>query len=482
MAGYVLGIDLGTTSCKVTVLALDGHHWTIESKPYPTMYPHESWVEQNPEHWWDAVGETVKKITNMAGCRGEEIRSIGLTGQMHGLILLDKDDKLLRSAILWSDHRSSKQCKWIIHHVPDIETITLNNLLPAFTLPKLIWIRDNELSIYKRIYRILLPKDYIRYRLTGKFLTEPSDASGTSMYDVRKFSWSSQILSSLNIPLNWLPNCVSSTEVTGRLTKSAANHLDLVPGIPVVGGGADQAAQAIAMGVTNPGILGLTIGTSGVIVMTRTSPVHGSFCHVTNQHWLQLNAMHSAGLSLGWYRGFFHPGISYDELESIAKSAPVGSRNLFFMPFLLGERQSTKSSVPASFIGISPQHDPSHFVRAIYEGVAFEFTRMIKNWLSLGMKIDEVRFSGGGSKSNLWQVILTNLLNLPVKRVDQGASFGASLLAGVGVGWWETVEQGIEATLRISLVEEPTSSLRDLYGNFYYRYLKFYEILSGKTK
>ncbi len=479
MTGYVLGIDLGTTACKVTLLALDGHQWTIESKPYPTMYPQDGWVEQNPEHWWHTVGETIRKVIEIAGCRAEEIQSIGLTGQMHGLILLDEDDKLLRPAILWSDHRSSKQCEWIIHHVPDIETITCNHLLPAFTLPKLIWVRDNELSNYKKIRRILLPKDYIRYRLTGEFITEPSDASGTSMYDVRNFSWSTQTLSSLNIPLNWLPNCIPSTEISGQLTKSAANDLDLIPGIPVVAGGADQAAQAIAMGVTNPGVLGLTIGTSGVIVMTRSAPVQGSFCHAINQRWLQLNAMHSAGLSLGWYRDFFHPGISYDELEFIARRAPVGSRNLLFMPFLLGERQSARSSVPASFMGISPQHEPSHFVRAIYEGVAFEFARMINNWLSLGIKVDQVRFSGGGSKSSLWQVILANLLNLPVKRVEQGASIGAALLAGVGVGWWESVEQGIDAILRIARVEEPTASLSAVYADFYDRYLKFYEILSG---
>jgi len=328
MTGYVLGIDLGTTACKATVLALDGSHSTVESKSYTSMYPQDGWVEQNPGHWWRSVGEAVKKIIRTAGCRAEEIRSIGLTGQMHGLVLLDENHKTLRPAMLWSDHRSSKQCEWVIQHIPDIEKITLNKVLPAFTLPKLIWVRDNELSNYRKIHRILLPKDYIRYRLTGEFLTEPSDASGTSMYDGREFTWSNQILSALDIHPNWLPDCVGSTEITGRLTKTAANDLDLMPGIPVVGGGADQAAQAIAMGATNRGILGLTIGTSGVIVMTRTSPVQGSFCHAINQRWLQLNSIHSAGLSLEWYRGSFHPGTSYDELESIAKRAPVGSHNL----------------------------------------------------------------------------------------------------------------------------------------------------------
>ena len=283
MAEYVLGIDLGTTSCKATVLASDGRHWTVESKPYPTVYPHDDWVEQNPDHWWHTIGETVKKTSDIVGCPGQEIRSISLTGQMHGLIILDKDGQLLRSAMLWSDHRSMKQCRWIIHQVPDIETITCNHVLPAFTLPKLIWVRDNELSIYKKIHRILLPKDYIRYRLTGKFFTDPSDASGTSMYDVRNFEWSSPILTALNIPSERLPKCVPSTAVAGRLTKSAANDLDLIPGIPVVGGAADQAAQAIAMGVTKPGILGLTIGTSGVIVMTRNAPNQGSFCHAVRK-------------------------------------------------------------------------------------------------------------------------------------------------------------------------------------------------------
>jgi xylulokinase len=482
MADFVLGIDLGTTACKATLLSLNGNHWTVESKSYPTIYLKESWVEQDPEIWWRTIGETVKQIRQMAGCKSEEIRSIGLTGQMHGLILLDKDGELLRPAMLWSDHRSSKQCKWLIHHVPEIETITCNHVLPAFTLPKLIWIRDHENAIYKKIHRILLPKDYLRLRLTGGFFTEPSDASGTSMYDVRSLGWSHQILSTLDIPLDWLPKCVPSTAVTDRLTESAANHFDLTPGIPVVGGGADQAAQAIAMGVTHPRILGLTIGTSGVIVVTRKKPVQGSFCHALDQRWLQLDSIHSAGLSLDWYRDSFHPKLSYKALESMAQRVPVGSRNLLFMPFLLGERQSAQSSVPASFLGIHPQHDPSHFVRAIYEGVAFEFMRMVQNWLGSGVKVDEVRFSGGGSKSNLWQVIIASLLDLPVKRIDQSASFGACILAGVGAGWWDSVEGGIEANLKSSQVEESTPSLRDLYQEYYDRYKKFYEILSKRTE
>jgi xylulokinase len=478
MTEYVLGIDLGTTACKATILASDGRDWTVESKPCPTFYPQDGWVEQNPEHWWGTVRETVKRIKLIAGCKSEEIRSIGLTGQMHGLILLDNADRLLRPAILWSDHRSADQCQWILKKVPNIENITCNSLLPAFTLPKLIWVRDNELTTYQKISRILLPKDYIRYRLTGCTFTEPSDASGTSMYDVRNFSWSPEILSSLNIPMDWLPKCAQSSAITGKLTQLAAYDLALPPEIPVVGGGGDQAVQAIAMGVTQPGIVGLTIGTSGVIVMTRKTPVQGSFCHALDQRWLQLNAMHSAGLSLEWYRDSFHPEATYQELESIAQGAPVGSGDLIFMPFLLGERRSTRSHVPASFMGIRPQHNPSFFVRAIYEGVAFEFARMIKNWHNPGISINEVRFSGGGSKSNLWQVILANLLDLPVSRLEQGASFGACLLAGVGAGWWGSIEGGIGATLRNTQIEEPTSALRILYGDLFERYQKFYEILS----
>jgi xylulokinase len=381
--------------------------------------------------------------------------------------------------MLWSDHRSSEQCKWILQQVPDIEKITQNEVLPAFTLPKLIWVRDHALSIYQRINRILVPKDYIRHRLTGKFITEPSDASGTSMYDSGKWAWSDQILSALDIPLKWLPNCVPSTEITGQLTRSAANDLGLTPGIPVIGGGADQAAQAIAMGAIKPGILGLSMGTSGVIVMTHTSPVKGSFCHAVDQRWLQLNSMHSAGLSLEWYRESFYPGVSYNELETIAQRAPAGSQNLVFMPFLLGERQSASSSVPASFLGMTPQHDPGHFIRAIYEGVAFEFRRMIDYWLRPGMQVEDVRFSGGGSKSYLWQVILANLLDLPVKTAELGASFGAALLAGVGIGWWESIEQAVESSILLSMIENPASSLTQVYEEHYFRYLHFYEMLSG---
>lgn len=482
MAEYILGIDLGTTACKATILGLDGRHWTAESKPYPTKYPHDGWVEQNPEDWWHTLGETVKQITNIAGCKGEEISAIGLTGQMHGLILLDENYKPLRPAILWSDHRSTQKCKQIIQKLPEIETITCNELLPAFTLPKLIWIRDHEFSTYQKIDHILLPKDYIRFRLTSGFFTEPSDAAGTAMFDVRHFFWSSEILSCLHIPIGWLPECLPSTAVTGRLTESGANHLGLVPGIPVVGGGADQAAQAVAMGVTSPGILGLTIGTSGVIVVTRSSPVQGSFCHAIDQRWLQLNAMHSAGLSLAWYCDSFHPNTSFDDLESMAQRAPVGSGDLLFLPFLLGERRSTRSSVPASFIGIHPQHEPGHFVRAIYEGVAFELARMIENWRGLGVEVGDVRFSGGGSKSSLWQAILANVLDLPIKRIDQGAAFGACLLAGVAIGWWESVAEGVDNTLRISRVEEPTRSIRDTYKEVYTRYLYYYKLLSGRTE
>ncbi|MCL4458708.1 MAG: xylulokinase [Chloroflexi bacterium] len=476
---YLLGIDLGTSTCKATLLSSDGQALSAECDPYSLHTPQDQWAEQNPDDWWGAVRQAVRRAIELAGCGERDVAAIGLSGQMHGLVLLDDDYRLLRPAILWCDHRSSQQCHHTLRQLPTIESITKNSLIPAFTLPKLLWVRDNEPSVYSRIRWVLLPKDYIRFRMTGELFSEPSDASGTAMFDVTNLTWSPEILKLLRIPLDWLPPCVSSTEITGLLMSAAGEDLGLVPGIPVVGGAGDQAAQAVAMGATVPAILGITIGTSGVIMMTQTSPVVGSFCHAISHRWLQLNSVYAAGLCLSWYRESFLPEVSYDDLVSLAIDAPPGSSGLIFLPFLLGGRESIGSSVPAGYTGLSVRHDRSHLVRALLEGVAFEFRRMLNAWIKQGMMVEEVRMSGGGSKSDLWRSIMANILNLPIERIDREASFGAALLAGVGVGWWKSVQDGYEANPSFGEREEPVLSLAEQYEGSYRRYVDFYELLAG---
>jgi xylulokinase len=436
---FVLGIDLGTSACKATLLSEDGRV-AAAAGGYATLVGEAGRAEQRPSDWWAATVAATRQVLGTARAAPDEVQAVGLTGQMHSLVALGSDGQVLRPAILWSDKRAGAQCNDARRLLPGLEAIIANPLIPAFTLPQLLWVRDNEPEVYRQVAHVLVPKDWLRWRMSGAFATEPSDASGTAMFDVRLRQWSSEITRGLGVPGAWLPECVPSTAVTSVLAAAPADALGLAPGSPVVAGAGDQAAQAVAMGATAPSVLGVTIGTSGVVVLTSDRPMRGAFCHALDDRWLRLNSMHAAGLSLTWYRETFNPRTPLPELVAGAEDINIGSDGLLFLPFLLGEREATEPTIPGAFVGVTARHTAPHFVRAILEGVAFEIRRMVERWTEEDSAIMHVRFSGGGAASPLWRRILADALGLPLSVTSRDASYGAAVIAGVGSDWWPSVD------------------------------------------
>ncbi|MGD0019043.1 MAG: xylulokinase [Candidatus Limnocylindrales bacterium] len=452
---YILGLDVGTSRCKAALVSADGPAFAAASGPYHAEASVMDGSEQDPSDWWAAAVVATKRVVRAAGAKPQDIVGVGLSGQMHSLVLLDAETRVLRPAILWSDKRSATQCREASRRVPDLPEITGNALIPAFTLPQLLWIRENEPQVYGRIEHVVVPKDWLRLEMTHVLATEPSDASGTGMFDINRWVWSGRITDTLGIPERWLPECVPSASVAGLLTARAARTLGLAEGTPIAAGAADQAAQAAAMGAVKPGVLGVTIGTSGVVVVTCLSPARGVFCHAIDGRWLALNSMHAAGLSLDWYRATFHPGRSIGELLASAEQVDAGAGGLLFLPFMLGEREAMEPTIPSAFVGFGTGHRSGHFVRAILEGVAFEIRRMVEQWIGDGLRIRHVRFSGGGAQSVLWRQTLADTLGLPVSKGEGGAAEGAALLGGVALGWWSSVDEAAAQFRGVSASVDP---------------------------
>lgn len=453
---WVLGIDLGTSACKVTLLNPDGRSRSASADGYAVSAPHPGWAEQDPASWWTAVVGAVKTVLAMPDIEGHKVAGLSLTGQMHSLVLLGSEAQVLRPAILWSDQRSAAECAEAIRVLPELPGITQNPLIPAFTLAQLLWVRRHEPAVYQDIAHVLLPKDWLRLRLTGQFATDESDASGTAMFDVNHRAWSEVILRGLGIDRGWLPRAGGSIEATGTLGDLAAEDLGLPPGIPVFGGAADQVAQAVATGITEPGTVGISIGTSGVVVTAVTSPTHGSFCHALPDRWLRLNSMHAAGASLSWFRDCFEPGRSIEDLLAEAATVDSARRAPVFLPFLGGLRDDAGLAMPAAFIDVSASHRREDFVRAILEGVACELRRMIDAWGDDRASMT-YRISGGGSRSRLWQQVIADALGAAVTTTTQSPADGAAMLAAVGLGWWPSLPAAAAATQRSTSTTEPTA-------------------------
>jgi xylulokinase len=383
---------------------------------------------------------------------------------------------------------------------PAIRGITLNPLLPAFTLSKLLWVRDHETAIYRRIRHVLLPKDFLRLRMTGQLATDPSDASGTSMFDARNWEWSTEILDALGIASSWLPACVPSADTTGSLRASAAALLGLEPGTLVVAGAGDQAAQAIGLGATEPSVLVVQIGTSGVIVASSLRPVDGAFCHAAPGRWIRLNSLHAAGSSLTWARDAFAPGEDLGDLLRTAGETTPGAAGLTFLPFLMGERSRDGASVPATLCGLRPDHRRGHLVRAVLEGVAYELRRMLDVWevadrgaqagpafptggqrhpgiAAVAERPAEVRLVGGGARNGLWQQVLADIVDLPMAYVTRDSAYGAGVLAGIGIGWWKSAPPLADATW-----VRPDRAHAATYRDGYQRYCAFYAGLRAMSQ
>jgi xylulokinase len=488
---YFLGIDTSTTSSKALLIDSRGEVAAVASSSHTLQTPKPLWSEQNPLEWWDAVTASIKSVLEKAGVSGERVAAVGLTGQMHGLVLLDDAGNVLRPAILWNDQRTQSQCDEIHRRIGKEKfiRITGNVALTGFTAPKILWVQENEPEVYARAKHVLLPKDYIRLMLTGEYAMDKADGAGTVLFDLKSRDWSVEVLDALGIDAAWMPRTFEGTEFTGGITEDAASITGLKVGTPVVAGGGDQAAQAVGVGAVEPGIVGLTVGTSGVIFATTPSALvepegrlH-AFCHAVPGMWHFMGVMLSAAGSLQWYRDTLAPDMSFDDLVKEAESAPAGCEGLLFLPYLSGERTPYPDPLArGSFIGLTLRHTRAHMTRAVLEGVAFglkdSFT-LIQN-AGLG-NITQVRASGGGTKGALWRQILASVLEAELVTVNtsEGAAFGAALLAGVGAGAWADVPTACKETVRITGQTLPDNEQVKIYRKIYPIYQELYPTLKN---
>ncbi len=486
---YFVGIDVSTTATKALVIDEQGTVIQTASTEYAFDTPHPQWSEQAPSLWWHGATESIRKALAGADIPGKEVTAIGLTGQMHGLVLLDVAGRVLRPAILWNDQRTSAECDEIIERVGRTELIacTGNDALTGFTAPKLLWIRRHEPAIFEKIRQVLLPKDYVRFRLTGEYATDRAGAAGTLLLDVRKRDWSDEVLAKLDIPSQWLPPTHEGPDITGTLSAEAAEATGLAAGTPVVAGGGDQSAQAVGVGAVQEGIVALTLGTSGVVFASVNKPfidpdgrLH-SFCHAAPDTWHLMGVMLSAAGSLRWYRDTLFPNTSWNDLLDPAQDVQPGAQGLLFLPYLTGERTPHADPMArGAFVGLTVRHGSKHMTRSVLEGVAFGLRDSFEIMRSAGLtSIDQVRISGGGARSALWRNILADVLETELVTVNttEGAAFGAALLAGTGAGAWRDVHEACSATIRVTgnTPKNPETAAR--YRPFYRAYRALYPAL-----
>ncbi|MEO5886148.1 MAG: xylulokinase [Anaerolineales bacterium] len=486
---YFLGIDVSTTASKALLIDERGDMVAVASSPHTLQTPRPLWSEQEPREWWKAVAISIRSVLEKAGISGERIAAVGLTGQMHGLVLLDETGNVLRPAILWNDQRTQSQCHEI-HQIIGREKfiqITGNVALTGFTAPKILWVKENEPEVYAKAKHVLLPKDYIRYKLTGEYAMDKADGAGTVLFDLKSRNWCDEVLGALDIPSAWMPQTFEGTEFTGHVTDEAASITGLKVGTPVAAGGGDQAASAVGVGAVEPGVVALTVGTSGVVFATTPSALiepdgrlH-AFCHAVPNMWHFMGVMLSAAGSLQWYRDTLAPEMSFDDLLKEAESIPAGSEGLQFLPYLSGERTPHPDPLArGGFIGLTLRHSRAHMTRAVLEGVAFglkdSFT-LIQN-AGLGA-ITQVRASGGGTKSVLWRQILASVLEAELVTVNttEGAAYGAALLAGVGAGAWTDVQAGCKAVIKITGTTQSNPQEIERYRKAYSIYQNLYPVL-----
>lgn len=491
---YLLGIDIGTTGTKVVLINEEGKVVGSTTEEYPLYTPQPGWAEQNTEDWWRATKAAIRAILFQSRIHPRDIKGIGLSGQMHGAVLLGKNHEVLRPPILWCDQRTAAECQWITEKAGnELKEITCNPALTGFTAPKVVWVRRHEPEVYHKIDKILLPKDYIRFRLTGVFATEVSDASGTLFLDVKKRKWSEEILSLLEIPMKQMPEVYESPIPSGEITKEAARETGLHPGTPVVGGGGDQAAGAVGTGVVKSGIISSTIGTSGVVFaftdevkIDALQRVH-SFCHAVPGKWHIMGVMLSAGGSFQWFRnqlGGLERELArileidpYEILTQEANRAPVGSEGLIFLPYLMGERTPhANPNARGGWIGLTMRHTKSHLARAIMEGVTYGLRDSLEIIKELGTPTQQIRASGGGGKSSLWRQIQADIFGCEIVTINatEGPAFGVALLAGVGTGIYSTVEEACEKTIKITSHTQPIEKNVHLYEEYYRIYRSLY--------
>lgn len=497
---YLVGIDIGTSGTKTILIDETGHVLARAVAEYPLYSPRPMWSEQDPLDWWNATCSTVREVLERSGVSPTEVKGVGLSGQMHGSVFLGEEGTPLRRALLWNDQRTQAECDWITATVGKERVVELisNPVLTGFTAGKIVWLRNHEPETFAKVRKVLLPKDYVRFMLTGEFATEVSDASGTALFNVRKRDWAYEMLDAIGIPADWMPKSYESPEVSGRISASAAALTGLAPGTPVVGGGGDQAAGAVGNGIVETGIVSSTVGTSGVVFAFSDAPVVDpqlrlhTFCHAVPGKWHLMGVMLSAGGSLQWYRdAYCQPekvvagALGRDPYELIcaeAERAPVGCEGLIFLPYLTGERAPyADPNARGVLFGITRRTDRSQVARAVLEGVAYGLRDSFEVMEAMQVPLEQVRASGGGARSDFWRSIQADVSGYThvTINVDEGPALGVALLAGVGTGVYGSVEEACRATIRVSTATEVNPDTHRRYDAYHRVYQSLYAHLKS---
>lgn len=483
----MLGIDIGTGGSRSVLVDTKGTVLAAETAEHPPFSsPQVGWAEQDPDDWWRAAVAAIKKI--VAKFPGDSIACIGLTGQMHGSVLLDRNDRPLRPALLWCDQRTEKQCEEIMRMVgaERLTKLVANPAITGFTLPKLLWVRENQPKTWRKVRTILLPKDYVRLRISGDVASDVADSSGTLLFDVRKRKWSTEMIERFEIGADKLPTVFESVEVTGRVSAKAAAETGLRQGTPIIAGAGDNAAGAIGMGITKPGSVSCTIGTSGVVFAVSDTPrldpkgrIH-TMCHAIPGRWHSTGVTLAAGLSLKWFQRNFGGGKSFEKLDKEAGTVTAGADGAIWLPYLMGERSPhLDPHARAAFASLTASHTAAHLTRAVMEGVAFSLRDSLEIFAANGARLDSIRLGGGGARSKLWCQIQADVYGQKAETVvaDEGAAFGAALLAGVGIGIWKTVDEACKQTIRVKEKFAPDRKRVVVFNEQYEKYQKLYPLL-----
>ena len=494
-----LGIDIGTSGTKTLAIRENGRIVASATFEYPLSSPRPGWSEQDPEDWWQASARSVRKVLRDGRIKPASVAGIGLSGQMHGSVFLDRNHQVIRPALLWNDQRTAAECDEIERRAGGrrkLIRMVANPALTGFTAPKILWLRNNEPRRFDRTRQVLLPKDYVRFRLTGEFATEVSDASGTLLLDVKRRKWSHRLLGQLELDPDLLPAVYESEDVSGTLSRSAAKKLGLPEGVPVVGGAGDQAAGAVGNGIVRRGVISATMGTSGVVFAhsegIETDPlgrVH-TFCHAVRGQWHVMGVVLSAGGSLQWYRNQLGEAAvtaarrkkidPYELLTAEAARAPAGSEGLYFLPYLTGER--TPHADPharGAWVGLSLRHGRPHLVRSVIEGATYAMRDCLEIIKGMNIPVREIRVSGGGARSRFWRQMQADIYGNKVVTInaEEGPAYGVALLAAAGTGAYKDVVEACNATIRVvdsTPVHQPT---RRQYNRVYPQYGQLYRSL-----
>lgn len=484
-----LGIDVGTGGTRAVLIDRSGKVLASHSSAHAGIASeHIGWAEQDPNDWWRAAQEAIAGAIKLARGAGESgpVEAVGLTGQMHGCVMLDAAGAVLRPSLIWCDQRTQPQCDWLTQTIGYEKLIELvaNPALPNFTLTKLLWVREHQPEIFAKIAHVLCPKDFVRLRMTGEYAMDMQEASGTLLLDVVHRRWSQEVAEAAGIPMAWLPKLYEGPEICARISAEGAAATGLAEGTPVAAGAGDQGAGAVGMGILAPGSVSATIGTSGVVFASTNRPtldpkgrLH-TFCHAAPGLWHVMGVTNGAGLSFRWLKDTFMPINSYDELTVLAADVPPGSEGLLWAPYLFGERTPhLDPKARAAFVGITASTTRAHFTRAVLEGVAFSLKDTLTLFAELGIPVERIRLGGGGARGPLWRQIQADVYDHAVEllEAEEGGAFGAALLAGTGVGAWGSVQEACDSTVRTAEVIEPKHA--EVMQRHYGHYRKMYPAL-----